>query len=319
MTTITTPPPAISHAVSRATAAIHTQLDQVTDTALWSMSPEETAATLTSITRASSRLAELEARVAAHAATVRVGSAVGATSTANWWAHTTGLTRPEAHRKTRLAAALASGTHDPVRDALAAGDLVVQQAEAIIDAVAKLPDNLDPAQTQRAERHLIHDARDNDARALRIIGKRLLEVIAPDAADAHEAQLLDQEETRAAAAARLTLTDDGHGTTHGRFTLPTVQGAMLKKMLLALAAPKHRTATQDPDPGGEPGPGAAAERKPAAERLGEAFRELIERYPTTKIPHAGGLSATAVILIPLDTLLGGLKAAHLDLVRPTAA
>ena len=37
--------------------------------------------------------------------------------------------------------------------------------------------------------------------------------------------------------------DDGHGKVHGRFTLDTLTGAMLKKALLAFAAPKHRAAT----------------------------------------------------------------------------
>ena len=46
--------------------------------------------------------------------------------------------------------------------------------------------------------------------------------------------------------------------------------------------------------------------------MGRAFAELITRYPTKKLPNAGGLNATVVELIPLDTLLGGLKAAHLD-------
>ena len=52
---------------------------------------------------------------------------------------------------------------------------------------------------------------DQVARALPILGKRLLDVIDPAAADAHEADLLAREEATAAQACRLTLVDDGHG------------------------------------------------------------------------------------------------------------
>ena len=95
--------------------------------------------------------------------------------------------------------------------------------------------------------------------------------------------------------------DDGHGKVHGRFTLPTFEGAALKKALHAIAAPRHRAST-----------GALGERRPTPERLGLAFCEYIARYPTKSLPRAGGLNATAIITMSLDTLMGGLKAAHLD-------
>ena len=130
-------------------------------------------------------------------------------------------------------------------------------------------------------------------------------MIAPETADAHEARLLEREERAAAAATRLTMWEDGHGKIHGRFTLDTLTGAALRKALHAFAAPKHRAAH-----------GPLGERRPTPERLGHAFTELIHRYPATKLPQAGGLNATVVVLIPLDTLLGGLKAARLDTGEP---
>src|SRR5688572_23821148 len=59
------------------------------------------------------QLEEPEMRVAQHPATVGVGSRAGATSTANWWAHTTRLSRAEVHRRTLLAARLATEKHQP--------------------------------------------------------------------------------------------------------------------------------------------------------------------------------------------------------------
>ena len=88
---------------------------------------------------------------------------------------------------------------------------------------------------------------------------------------------------------------------HGRFTLDTLTGAALKKALLAFAAPKHRAAS-----------GPLGDRKPGPERLGRAFTELIQRYPTKDLPKAGGVNATVIVTMTLDALLGGLKAARLD-------
>jgi len=75
--------------------------------------------------------------------------------------------------------------------------------------------------------------------------------------------------------------EDGHGRVHGRFTVDSLTGAMLTKALYALAAPRHRASK-----------GPLGERLPTPERLGRAFVELIQRYPTKKLPKAGGLNAT---------------------------
>ena len=63
---------------------------------------------------------------------------------------------------------------------------------------------------------------------------------------------------------------------------------MLTKILHGFAAPKHRAATQ--------GPGI--QRRPGPERMGRAFMEFIDRYPSDRVPDAGGVNATAVVLIP---------------------
>src|SRR4051794_40723459 len=74
----------------------------VADASVWSMDAAETAKTLVELTRLRAQVAELEARVAAHADDQNVGATTGATSAANWLAHATRQTRPEAHRTVRL-------------------------------------------------------------------------------------------------------------------------------------------------------------------------------------------------------------------------
>ncbi len=99
------------------------------------------------------------------------------------------------------------------------------------------------------------------------------------------------------------MTEDGQGCVHGRFTLPALQAAMLKKALLALAAPKHQAAVD----GSAPVPG-----RPSAERMGQAFCEYVERYPADRIPDADGVPASVVITMDLEKLLQGLGAGVLD-------
>ena len=96
------------------------------DASVWSMSAAETASTVVELTRLEvpGRRAEVAGRGARRRAPGR--PEVGATSTANWLAHQTQQTRPAAARIVRLGYDL--DTHDLVRDALAHGDLRLDQA-----------------------------------------------------------------------------------------------------------------------------------------------------------------------------------------------
>ncbi|WP_258562845.1 MULTISPECIES: HNH endonuclease signature motif containing protein [Nocardioides] len=252
------------------------------------MDAAETAQTLTELSRAKAQIAELEARVAAHADDLHVGQDVAASSAANWLAHQTKQTRAETNRTVRLGHDLEA--HQLTRDALAAGRVCVDQARVIVQAVDRIPADVRP----RAEQHLLAEAQHHDAKALRLLGKRLYEVIDPNAADADEAALLEREEAAAMKACRLTLRDDGHGTTHLRGQIPTFHGAALRKMLTAITAPKHQRAVS----------GAGAEQLRGPEAMGQAFCSLIERYPVTQLPKLGGLNATLVVTITEDSLMG---------------
>ncbi len=284
MTAMATP----RHRVSVAVAQMRDLAGSVTDASVWSMDAAETTATLVAITRLKAQVAELEARVAEHADDETVDA----------WAHRTRQTKPVVLGQVRLGQALVTRGH--VRDALAAGDLVVEQARVIVAALDQLPGDLDTALVGRAERHLVAAGREHTAPTLRILGKRLMDVVAPDLADEYEAKQLAREEADAMLATRLEMWDDGHGKCHGRFTVPSFHGAALKKMLLAIAAPKRQ---ERPEPG--------VPLRPGPERRGRAFCELLERYPAHQLPQTGGVSATIVVTMTLDSLLGKLEQAAL--------
>src|SRR4051812_16061512 len=124
MTALATP----RHRISVATAQMRAAAASVAGASVWSMDAAETAATLVSLTRLEAQVAELKARVAAHADNHHVGEEAGATSTANWLAHATKHTHGAAHGVVRLGHALEA--HPVTRDALATGSLLVDQAHA---------------------------------------------------------------------------------------------------------------------------------------------------------------------------------------------
>src|SRR5215218_7516305 len=147
MTAITTP----RHRVSVAIAHVNAELDAVADASVWSMDATETADTLVALTRAEAKLAEAKARVAAHADDIHVGQEVGASNAASWLAHTTKTTRPAAFGTVKLGHDLEA--HPQTRDALAHGEVLLDQARVIIEAVDQLPDDVDTEMVEQAEAH----------------------------------------------------------------------------------------------------------------------------------------------------------------------
>jgi hypothetical protein len=290
------------HRVNALARQLREGLTSVSEAPLWSMTAVDAGDALVQLTQARSQLDSLLMRVLRHAETVGTGSEAGATSATNWWAHTTRTTRAEAHRVARLAEALEH--HDDVAASLAAGDLRTDQAQVIVDAVEDLPEDADPWVPPAAVDFLLDKAAEHNAKALRVLGRRVLEVIDPAAADAEEARRLEAEEADALAAASFTMTDDGHGRSHGRFTIPTLHAAILRKHLMALASPARSAGRPTVEP--------VADRTLTRHRLGLAFLEYIETRPEHTVPSAGGVPATVVVTMELETLIGGLKAASLD-------
>ncbi len=280
---------------------LNVELDSVVGSPTWSMSAAEHAETLLALTRAQDRLELLRLRVLASAETIGLGSDEGAPDAGVWLAQEARVTRATASRDRSLALDLDNGGFTALSEALAAGKLRVEQARVVIDSVNRLPDELCYDVRRQAEKHLVDLAGVHDAKALRILGRHLLEVVAPEIAEQADARALASEERYARAHTSLHMYDDGTGCSRGRFCIPTRHAAMLRKALLALTSPRRLSAAeQDRDLTVTP------------DRLGRGLLEYIERYPADALPHAGGVSATVVVMMTLDSLLGGLRAASID-------
>lgn len=265
------------------------------------MSTADKEAALVALTEARSQLDALTLRVLAESDDI--ADAHGMRDVAAWLAVETRTTTRTARRDLALARGLRG--HAYVADGLASGVLRAEQAGAIVEAVDALPAAVDSETRDRARLTLLTMALEHDAKDLRQIGKRILDIVAPEVGESHEAKALAEEEARAAASVQLTLVeDDGTGRCHVRFTGPSSIAKMLKRQLLALANPaRHDEADLTDDNGA---------LKPLRRRLGEAFIEYVERFPADRTPQTGGVNATVVVTMTLEQLLAENATAMLD-------
>ena len=299
------------HQVDRGVAVIAGALTDLDEVSLIGLDQAATAASLVEIAAAEARLGELKHRVLAHASSVRVEEATGAATTATWLARATRTTVRSSRRAVHLATALE--TYARLREGYAAGAVNTEQAEVIARALDALPTDIPATVKADAEQRLVDLAGHHDACDLRVLGDRVLDVVAPAVADAHEAARLEAEERAAARKTMLTMTPDGQGSVHGRFTVPELHAGMLRKQLLALvvhdkpALTSTPTTTAEQEEGERPEPVKAA----TAVELGAAFCELLERLDGSQVPEMS-TGATVVVTMTLETLAGGLAAATLD-------
>ncbi len=305
-----------AHPLVRFADAVESLLDETADAAAWTMTPAELQQVLPRLTRAGARLAEIELRVLAQADRASVGDDVGATNTPVWWAHVTGQRVPAARSAATLAESLDAG-HETTRTALASGRINPVQARVIVASVAELPDDLSPALVADAEAHLVGLADLDgemrlDPKALRVAGRKILEVVAPGIAEAHEQAVLEAEERQAAASSYLTMRPDGHGSVLGKFKIPELHGAILAKHLAAIAAPRHQAAAVDASE-------HHGEQVSRPLRLGASLCEYLETRDAScgGVPKAGGVAATVVVTMTLEQLLGGLTGSDKPAVLDT--
>jgi hypothetical protein len=126
------------------------RLDELAAAEVWSMDAQETAETVVELQRA--RLGAAQARLLAHADRLDVAGRTCATSTAAWWRGQVPVTPRTARRAVALAEAVDSDRYPATVAALSAGQLQVDQAEAIIEAVDALPDRLFAEERERGAR-----------------------------------------------------------------------------------------------------------------------------------------------------------------------
>ena len=230
------PPAPVRHPLARATRTVREALKSVADVNPTFVPTPEEAHLLAELVALEAQVAHLRLRVMASAADVAEAS--GDRSIATWLSRTQRLRRSDCAADLRLAEAL---DHDRplVADALEAGELSIAQARVVVSAVDELPTRVGADVRERAEAALVQYATEFEPTALARLGRRILDVVAPEVAEAEEASQLARLERRAAERQRLRMRALGDGTTRISAIVPDATAARLATYLHAFTPPRQ--------------------------------------------------------------------------------
>ena len=275
-----------SHPVTSCVQTLDTALSEAAAVDVSLMSPADRQAALLHVVRLESRLAALRLRLMSTCDDVAQDE--GARDVAALLTH---LARTDGTADRRdLALATSLTRWEAVATALRDGDLNLAQARVIVRSLEALPrDDLSVDVLAEAETHLVAEAARFGPRELRLLGRRMLEVVAPDVAEAHEAALLSTEERQAWRRTSLVSGRRGDGTTRFVLTVPDAVATRLHTYLEAFTSPRQRGAGE-------------GERVPVDVRRGQAFCALLETWDPRRLPLHGGDATTLVVTVPLASL-----------------
>ena len=297
------------HPILRSCAAIDAALKEVSDVDPVFMTTADKAVALLTLQAEQDRIGELKLRVLGTAADV--ADEAGSRSPGAWLALRGRVWMPVGRREEKLAAALAA--HEQVRAAVASGEASLDQAQEIVAALAALPAELDEGLIWKAESVLVSYCAEFGPKQLRRLGTRLLDVLAPEIADAAEERWLRRLEREARARTRLTMASQGDGTTKISAVVPDATAALFKAQLHTFTSPRRdRAGEQERDP-------ASGERLAYDEQLGRAFCSLLEHVPVDRLPRHGNTTVSVVATIELDKLLAGVGGGTLSSGEPISA
>jgi hypothetical protein len=222
--------PRSGHPIEQVLCTVIDELADIADVPAWSMNTDTTTRVVELAARAAAAVAEVEARSVGQAQSHDLPGAAGCKSTTRWLQNTTHVTWATAKAKVDLARALDGA--DATRTAMATGAVHAEQAVAIGTHLDRLDtETVSTEQKHSAEAFLIEHASAHDAHHLARMGDAIWSHLDPAGWEAREAALLEAQEERARARTSFSMRDDGQGMTHGRFSVPTLTGAMLRKQL----------------------------------------------------------------------------------------
>jgi len=276
------------HPALVALGELDTALDHLGEANLWSLSPAQLRGLRVDLERVSARLASATLTVTRELDASGAAVETGAVSSAGWLRGTCRLDPRAAKREVKLAAAL-DGTFAATAKALSAGEISVEHAQVIREAVDRLPLAVPADVRTDGETWLVEQARMFDPQALARLGRHLLHVLDPDNGGEMESDEAEQQRKQSFS---LGQRHDGSRIPKGSFTPEA--GALIDAALDAVSAPRP-AADGTPDP-----------RNPG-QRRAEGLLELIRlAMGAPEMPEDGGEPVTVVVTVPLETLMAGL-------------
>lgn len=301
------------HPVLSCVETIDRALKDVRDVQPHFMTVPDKAEALVALARLGDQVAALRMRILATADDVAAEHA--ARDTAAWLTTTTRSDRRANRTEQDLAKAL-DVRWTQVAAAVGDGRVNLSQARVIVHALDDLPETDIPAEVLAdAEAHLVELAQAYGPEQLAVLGRKILEVVAPDTYEAQEAKKLEQEEQRAWEQTSYTSKKLGDGSTRISVKIPDAAAVRLRGYLEAFTSPRHDAMAGDHLSGlGE------GDRIPTKRKLGQAFCSFLEAADPDRVPLQGGDATTVLVTTTLDALRDGLAAAGVsDTDRISAA
>ena len=283
------------HPVLAAVATLESALKDVADVPVDFMRTSDKADALLTLEGIAAQVDELQLRLLSSAEDVADES--GARDPAAWLAFRARRDHGEVRRDQRLARTLARRFH-VIAAGMRAGTVNRSQADVIVRALAALPDEVEDDVLRRAEERLVDAAAEFAPRQLRMLGRRILDVVAPDVAEQAERRALETEEAAAARSTYLVWGRRGDGTTDLKIRVADAVADRLFTYLEAFTAPRKA---------------AADDRRPYDQRLGQAFGSFLEAVDPARLPLHGGDATTVVVTVGLDQLRESLETAGVAL------
>lgn len=181
-----------------------------------------------------------------------------------------------------------------VREALAEGVVDAEHVQVVVDTMAALPVWVDGAVRERVETALVDQARDHEPGYVREYGKALLDLIDQDGPEPSAADLTEPVNT-------LRYTRNRNGRLKLTADLDAETGELLDALLSPSSKPQP-ISPSIPDP------------RPAAQRLGDAFCDLIRLAGAAESGQSeGGHRPTVVLTVDYEKLTANTGHAGMEL------
>ncbi|WP_345536679.1 HNH endonuclease signature motif containing protein [Phytohabitans rumicis] len=264
--------------------------DASVSTPTWSLRDEDLVECLDAVHAITQAVAALQSRLVREIDSRGLAITQHASSTKAWLREHLRISPHAAKRMLELAQAL--DARPVLAKAVADGLVNTEQAQIIAAAIQQLPADV----VGKAEKAMISRAAEFEPNTLRRYGEGILAYVAPELAEAADAEALERMEARARQTRAFHLTRHGDGRVRLTGWLDEDGAATVNAALDPLCAPRHDVDVRTP-----------------AQRRADALVEICDLAMRTEdLPESGGERPHVVVTVSFDVLRLALGVGTLD-------
>lgn len=282
---------------------LRSQVAGCVDAPAWSMSNDELVDCIDSVHRLEQAVAAAKLHLVRELHARDLPAVRQAGGTARWLGDRLRVTMATARRFLLLAEQV--GRRPALDQALAVGAVNVEQSSIIAETLAELPAEVGFEVAAKAETILVDWAGQFHAAQLRRLGSRILEHVAPEAAERADAAAMARDEARAVASRGLSMAAIGGGRVRLSGWLDAEAAATVSAALDPLCAPRRVGTAHEP--------GLPADDRTPAQRRADALVEVCQlALHTGELPVNGGDRPQLTVTVDFDALRRQVGAGILD-------